>query len=172
MTRGGPELRIRAAAPRGQWQAIAVLTLAVLATVAANVLASLDAQAFYAQLVKPAWAPPAQLFGPAWTVLYVLMGAAAVLVWRARGDFGGIALTLFFAQLAANAIWSWLFFHQHLGGVALIDLSLLWLLLVATLCTFWQVHRIAALLLLPYLAWTGFAVALNAAVWHLNPALL
>jgi tryptophan-rich sensory protein len=173
MTRaGGRELRIRADAPRGQWRAVAVLLLAVATAATLGGLASVNASAFYAQLAKPAWAPPAQLFGPVWALLYVLMSVAAVLVWRARGNFSGIALTLFFVQLAANALWSWLFFHQHLGLVALLDLALLWMLLVATLCAFWQVQRAAALLLLPYLVWTGFALALNAAVWHLNPALL
>ncbi len=166
------ELRIRPGAPRGQWRALALIVLAVLAAAVAGSLASVEASAFYALLAKPAWAPPAQLFGPVWILLYLLMAIAACLVWRARGSFSGIAMLLFFVQLAVNAAWSWLFFRQHLGLVALIDAALLWMLLVAMLCAFWQVQRLAALLLLPYLLWTGFAVTLSAAVWQLNPALL
>jgi tryptophan-rich sensory protein len=37
---------------------------------------------------------------------------------------------------------------------------------------FRRLHRIAALLLLPYLAWVSFAAVLNYTVWRLNPALL
>ncbi|RMH38860.1 MAG: tryptophan-rich sensory protein, partial [Alphaproteobacteria bacterium] len=32
----------------------------------------------------------------------------------------------------------------------------------------WKVDRVAALLLLPYLGWVGFATILNAAFWWLN----
>ncbi|MGC4029424.1 MAG: TspO/MBR family protein [Steroidobacteraceae bacterium] len=173
MTRAsGPELRIRPGAPRGQWRAVAVIVLAVLATAVAGAMAARDARAFYALLARPVWAPPAELFAPVWTVLYVLMAVAALLLWRARASFSGVALPLFFIQLGANALWSWLFFRQHLGAVALIDVALLWMLLVATAWAFWQVQRTAALLLLPYLLWTGFAVALTAALWKLNPGLL
>ena len=33
---------------------------------------------------------------------------------------------------------------------------------------FWRIERAAALLLVPYAAWVGFAVALNAALRRLN----
>jgi len=33
----------------------------------------MDMQIWYAQLIKPAWAPPAQVFGPVWSVLYFLI---------------------------------------------------------------------------------------------------
>ena len=37
-----------------------------------------------------------------------------------------------------------------------------------TVVAFWRVSRGAAALLLPYLAWVGFAAALNRAIWRLN----
>jgi tryptophan-rich sensory protein len=40
--------------------------------------------------------------------------------------------------------------------------------ILGTLAAFWRVNRGAALLLVPYLSWVGFAVALNAAIWRLN----
>jgi translocator protein len=48
----------------------------------------------------------------------------------------------------------------------------LWCLIVATINAFWRISTIAALLLVPYLAWVTFASALTYAVWLLNPALL
>ncbi|MBC7500815.1 MAG: tryptophan-rich sensory protein, partial [Herminiimonas sp.] len=49
---------------------------------AAGAVAALNAGSFYAQIVRPWWAPPASVFGPVWTVLYAMMGVAAWLVWR------------------------------------------------------------------------------------------
>lgn len=136
-------------------------------------LASAQAAGFYGQLAQPAWAPPAWLFGPVWTLLFVLMGVAAWLVWREHGFRGaGVALTLHLAQLAANALWSWLFFAWRMGGPALAEMALLWLLIAATIVSFRRLNRFAALLLVPYLAWVSFAAALNLALWRLNPALL
>jgi benzodiazapine receptor len=48
----------------------------------------------------------------------------------------------------------------------------LFVLIVATIGLFWRVSRLAAALLLPYLAWVGFASALTLAIWRRNPELL
>lgn len=134
---------------------------------------SISARGFYAELVRPAWAPPGWLFAPAWTTLYALMAVSAWLVWRARGFAGArIALSLFLIQLAANALWSWLFFAWRLGALAFVETLLLWCLIVATAIAFWRVSRAAAILLVPYLAWVTYASALTFAVWRGNPALL
>ncbi len=132
--------------------------------------ASVNAGSFYTQLVLPEWAPPSWVFGPVWTVLYVAMGIAAWLIWRADG-FRPVrgALTLFLAQLALNALWSWLFFGWHRGALAFADIVLLWVLIIATLIAFWRVRALAGWLLVPYLLWVSFASALNYAVWQLNP---
>ena len=135
--------------------------------------ASIDAGPFYAELARPDWAPPGWLFGPVWLLLYTLMGIAAWLVWREGGlRAASAALTLFIAQLAVNAAWSWLFFAWRLGLAALIDIALLWLLIAVMLAAFWRLSRLAAALIVPYLLWVSFAAVLNHAVWRLNPQLL
>lgn len=132
-----------------------------------------DAGAFYRQLIRPAWAPPASAFAPVWSVLYILMGVAAWLVWRERGFSGARgALSLFLVQLAANALWTWLFFVWRLGALALAEIAFLWMLVLGTLVAFWRVRPLAGALLLPYLAWISFACALTFATWRLNPQLL
>jgi tryptophan-rich sensory protein len=146
---------------------------AAFAAAAIGAVASIDAGSFYAQLERPFWAPPASVFGPVWTVLYLLMGVAAWLVWREQGTRHRIAaLTLFVAQLCANALWSWLFFAWRNGGVAFAEVLVLLALVAATLVAFWRVRRLAGVLLLPYLAWVSFASALTWAVWRANPTLL
>jgi len=135
--------------------------------------ASIQADAFYAQLVRPEWAPSSWVFGPVWTALYALMGIAAWLVWRVGGFRAArTALTLFFVQLALNALWSWLFFGWHLGALALADIVLLWALILATLIAFWRIRPLAGALMVSYLLWVSFAVALNYSIWQLNTALL
>ena len=83
-----------------------------------------------------------------------------------------LALGLFVVQLVANALWSWLFFAWHLGGVAFAEVLLLWLLIACMLAAFWRIRPLAGMLLVPYLAWVTFASALNYVLWQLNPAIL
>jgi benzodiazapine receptor len=155
-----------------------VLSLAVWLAVtfvagALGALASVDAPVFYRALERPAWAPPPAVFGPVWTVLYALIGVAAWLVWQRRGSRRVAAtLVLFVVQLAANALWTWLFFAWRLGALAFVEILLLWSLILAALVAFWRVRPLAGVLLLPYLGWVAFAAALTYAVWQRNPALL
>ena len=147
--------------------------VASIATGAIGGFASTNAAGFYGRLVQPSWAPPAWLFGPVWSLLFVLMGVSAWLVWREHGFRGsGNAFKLYFAQLVANALWTWLFFAWRLGAVALAEISVLWLLIAGTMLAFWRLHRISGLLLAPYLAWVSFAAALNFSLWRLNPVVL
>lgn len=159
--------------PKAQALGLAGWLLLAFVAAAAGGLASANAGDFYRDLVRPNWAPPGWLFGPVWSVLYIMMGTAAWLVWRARGFAGArAALGVFVVQLAANALWTWLFFVWHQGGLAFAEIVLLWALIALTIGLFWRVSKPAALLLLPYLAWVSFATALTLATWRLNPGLL
>jgi len=140
---------------------------------ALGAIASSNAGAFYGELSRPAWAPPGSVFAPVWTTLYALMALAAWLVWRQRGWRGArAALTLYLVQLAANALWTWLFFVAREGALAFVEALLLAALVAATTATFWRVRPLAGVLLLPYLGWVTFASALTYSVWQRNPALL
>lgn len=136
-------------------------------------IASATAGTFYNALIQPEWAPPAWLFGPVWTVLYFLMAISVWLIWRSFGiQHARVALLLFIAQLAFNALWSWLFFVWHLGALSFYEILLLWVLVLATIMAFWRLNRTAGVLLLPYLAWVTFAGFLAFSLWQLNPELL
>ena len=149
-----------------------VMSLALsLAAAALGAIASINAGAFYAHLARPAWAPPGWLFGPVWTVLYLLMALALWRVWRVR-PAKSRPVRLFLAQLAVNAVWSWLFFRLHMGALSFAWIVLLVTLLGVTVTAFWQVSSVAGVLLLPYLAWVLFACALAWALWRANPAAL
>jgi len=162
------------APPGGRgYRALAGWLLLCFAAAALGALASAQAQPFYAALARPGWAPPPWLFGPVWSVLYTAMAFAAWLVGRTPPSAARTgALRLFIAQLAVNALWSWLFFAWHRGGWALAELLLMWVLIAATLRAFWPLRRGAAGLLVPYLAWVSFAGYLNFVLWRMNPQLL
>jgi len=125
--------------------------------------------AWFDSIAKPAWNPPDWVFGPVWSILYTLMAIAAWLVWRDHGFKNArAALVLYAVQLALNGLWSPLFFGLHRPDLALIDIILLWLAIVATTVLFFRRHQAAGWLFVPYLAWVSFAAALNFAIWRLN----
>jgi benzodiazapine receptor len=157
---------------RTQALGLAASLALVFVAAAAGAVASVTAASFYLQLVKPTWAPPASAFGPVWSVLYLLMGVSAWLVWRERGNRPVVpALSLYIAQLLANALWSWLFFAWRQGAASFADVLLLLALIVFTIAAFSRVSRLAALLMLPYLAWVCLAAGLTWSVWQANPTL-
>ncbi len=124
---------------------------------------------WYQTLSHPSFTPPDAVFGPVWTALYIMMAVAA---WRAWGIDGykweSVAIRLFFIQLALNFAWSFIFFGGQFIGIAAIEIVILEIAIIATSWEFLKRDRIAALLMLPYIAWVGFASILNIAFWHLN----
>lgn len=149
------------------WLVVSFVTSAV------GAIASITTREFYVELTQPSWAPPGWLFGPVWTILFAMMAIAAWLVWR-NGGFSNnrVALALFLAQLVLNGLWSWLFFAWHQGALALADITLLWILIAATIIAFWKVRPLAGMLLVPYLLWVSFAAVLSYTMWQLNPQIL
>ena len=128
-------------------------------------------KSWYPALVKPPLTPPDLAFPIVWTFLYALMAVAVWLVWRHSGlQRARGALILFGTQLLLNLAWSGLFFGLQRPGLALAEIVVLWGVIAATLAAFLHHDRLAALLLVPYLAWVSFAVWLNAGIWWLNRA--
>jgi len=97
------------------------------------------------------------------------MALAAWLAWRQGGfSLARLPLTLFAVQLVLNVAWSALFFRLHWVGAAFLEVTLLWIFILATAIAFWPVSRIATWLMVPYLVWVAIAASLNAAIWRLN----
>jgi benzodiazapine receptor len=120
-----------------------------------------SAPATYRRLRKPGWAPPAAAFGPVWSALYVGIGAAG---WRLSATGSTATKRLHLTQLALNAAWPVVFFTVRDKRASLAVIGALDAVLTAEIVRLRREDPGAAALLLPYLAWTGFATALNAAV--------
>ncbi len=155
--------------PSRPWLALlGFVGLCLLVGAAGGALTATSVHDWYPTLNAPPGKPPNWVFGPVWTTLYVMMGASAWLVWKRAG--AGPALRLWGWHLAANALWTPLFFGLRNPGAALIGILLLLVLLIATIRAFRRVSRLAEVLLWPYLAWVLFATWLNLGFWWLNRA--
>ncbi|XP_026754176.1 translocator protein isoform X2 [Galleria mellonella] len=129
-------------------------------------------KAWYDNLKKPSWIAPKYAFAPAWTVLYSSIGYASYLVWEECADEPEraiVPLSLYGGQLLLNWAWTPIFFGLKDLKLAFIEISVLSGAATATAISFAYVNRTAGLLLVPYLAWLGYATSLSYYVWKNNP---
>src|SRR6476646_5751102 len=128
--------------PARTWLTLVPFLLAVAVAAGVGGLAAAGSQTTYRALELPPYAPPSWLFGPVWSVLYLFIGVAGWLLWRAGGW--------------DRVMWLW---TVQLLLAASVALLIAWS---------WHRSRVAAWLLVPYLAWVCFATALNAGIVVLN----
>jgi len=121
---------------------------------------------WYDGLSKPFFNPPAWVFGPVWTVLYLCVAIAGWRTWQR--SYRGLDMQVWFAQLAANFIWSPAFFGMQLPSLALLVIIVMGVLTFLFIRLTWQPDRSAAMLMVPYLAWVTFAGLINVAIWWMN----
>jgi benzodiazapine receptor len=153
-----------------RWAMVVVPTVAFLGFVSSLAAGSGTGNPWYEALLKPGFMPPPWAFALVWPVLYLLIGLALSVVLNARGAQGrGLAVTFFIVQLVCNLLWSPLFFGAHEARLAFYLLIVILLLSGVTTYLFAQIRRVAALLMLPYLAWLAFAALLAQQVTSLNP---
>jgi tryptophan-rich sensory protein len=124
---------------------------------------------WYQTLDKPFFTPPNWIFSPVWISLFILMGISLFFVWR-RTDHPKfkIAFIFFLIQLTLNILWSVVFFGLKSPLLGLFEILLLWIAILMTILNFFQVSKLAGVLLIPYLGWVSFATLLNFSLWILN----
>ncbi len=124
---------------------------------------------WYKTLRKPFFTPPNWIFGPVWISLFILMGISLFMVWRRQNHpLFKTALIFFFVQLILNVLWSAAFFGLRSPLLGFVDIALLWVAILLTIQHCLRISRMAGLLLLPYIIWVSFAVALTFSLWILN----
>lgn len=149
--------------------ALFLVPLIVLLGFLAGKLGSPDT-VWFQTLSKPAIFPPPALFGIVWGVLYIMIGLALALVASAWGASGrGIALLIFAVHFVGNLAWTPVFFAMQQIEAGLFVLAYVTASLAVVIAVFWRVRKLAAILLLPYLAWASFATFLNYEFYRLNP---
>ena len=125
---------------------------------------------WFQSLIKPDIFPDPKWFGIVWSILYVMIGISVALIcaaWGARGR--AAALVMFGLHFLLNLSWTPVFFGAYQLTLGLYVLVAIVATLLIVMALFWRVRQLAALLLVPYLAWVCFATVLNYEFLKLNP---
>ena len=131
---------------------------------------SIDSGEYYKALVLPKGAPPASVFPIAWGILYALMiiTVSIITIKVKDGMYKKDAISYYYTQLMVNAVWPYLFFVFKLSALSFIWLILLLVLVMITLYKFYNLEKIAGLMLVPYVLWLIYAGYINLFVALLN----
>ncbi|MDE6004349.1 MAG: tryptophan-rich sensory protein [Oscillospiraceae bacterium] len=133
-----------------------------------GIISGKNFKTFYQSLNQPPFAPPEWLFPVAWGILYAIMGISAYLIYQTKHTNKTIAFKIYLLQLFVNFLWSPVFFRfKSLTGATII-ISILLILIIIMLISFWKINKKASLLNLPYLLWTTFATYLTIGILVLN----
>lgn len=125
---------------------------------------------WYAQLLKPSWAPPSWLFGPVWTVLYAVIAVSfgAVFLKVFQGKLPWIVALPFALNLIFNFAFTPLQFGLKSNVLAAVDIVLVLVTLVWALLAIYPHMRWISFVNIPYLLWVCFATVLQLTITFLN----
>ncbi len=115
------------------------------------------------ELLPPLIEVPKWLFAVAWNIIYLCCTISALILWNLKlpkRDFRLIAVT-FIINAILNVLWTYFFFVLHWLEFSLVEMLLLEATTLFGIIAFWKHSKVASLLLLPYLAWVGFATVLT-----------
>lgn len=117
---------------------------------------------YYNSLKKSSLTPPDYVFGIVWPILYVMMFVSAYLIQSNSKCIGFCTpLVYFTVQLLINLSWTTVFFGLQMRRTAFIMILLIIGFTLLTYTEFIKIEKYAAYLLIPYIAWLGFASYLN-----------
>ena len=130
----------------------------------------MNGYAWYSQLKKPFWSPPAWLFGPVWTFLYILIiisfGKVFLMAWKKE-----IALMValpFVLNLIFNFAFTSLQFGLRNNYLAAVDILLILGTLIWAMLAIYPHAPWITYVQIPYFLWVLFATSLQLTVTWLN----
>ena len=141
-----------------------------IATYSASIIGGIATYSFkepwYSTLKKSSFNPPDWVFAPVWTTLYFLMSFAIWKVWIK--SFETKLLKIYFIHLLFNSTWSVVFFGFHLIGIALVNLVIILIFILILMKEYFTRDKMSFYLMIPYLAWSSYALILNSSIFLLN----
>ena len=114
---------------------------------------------WYLNLSKAPWTPPGWVFGAAWTTIMLFFSIYLVDYFLKNYSKG--KTILYTIQVILNVSWNYLFFNQHLVGLALVVILSLTFMVFYFFFTYFKEHNAKSYLLLPYMIWLCIANSLN-----------
>lgn len=125
---------------------------------------------WYAELIKPEWAPPAWLFGPVWTVLYliIVLTFGYVTLSYFKGKISFIVFLPFILNVVFNLIFTPIQFGLKNLPLATIDIFLVLATLIWAIVMIFPFSRAVAFANIPYLLWVAFATVLQTTITLMN----
>ncbi len=145
-----------------------------------------NTQSWYAELIKPTWAPDPSLFGKVWSVLYVMIIIAFIYTCVktfgnpfssvSSGASGASPVNLwpkyifyiFTFNIVANVLFSPIQFILRNLPLATFDIFLILASCFALVYYIFPYSKVISLLLVPYTIWVCIATVLQGTITYLN----
>ena len=142
-----------------------------------------NTQSWYAELIKPTWAPDPSLFGKVWSVLYVMIIIAFIYTCIktfgnpfSSGASGASPVNLwpkyifyiFTFNIIANLLFSPIQFWLRNLPLATFDILLILGSCFALVYYIFPYSKVISLLLVPYTIWVCIATVLQGTITYLN----
>ena len=143
-----------------------ILLITFIAPMIGSYVTTAFKEPWYSEIILPSFNPPSWVFAPVWSTLYLLMTFAIWKVWINSLDKQ--ILKIYFFHLFFNSTWSIVFFGFHLIGLALVNLIIILIFILFLMKEYFKRDKISFYLMIPYMAWSSYALILNSAIFLLN----
>jgi len=143
-----------------------ILLITFIAPMIGSYVTTAFKEPWYSEIILPSFNPPSWVFAPVWSTLYLLMTFSIWKVWINSLDKQ--ILKIYFFHLFFNSTWSIVFFGFHLIGLALVNLIIILIFILFLMKEYFKRDKISFYLMIPYIAWSSYALILNSAIFLLN----
>lgn len=128
-----------------------------------------DNSEWYKSLKKSSLTPPGWVISVVWAILYVMIIASGIIFLKNGGSVYSAGFLYYCVAWILNFSWSQIFFKYENLDLSFVVIVGMLVFITLNIWEFYNVSRIAAYLLVPYVAWVSFATYLNGQIVVMNP---